>query len=226
VYHNNGRASALLLRLDESEVGDAAQAVDRRYDGCRIHRAASEADVVPGANRAVAQLGDAPDDDNEDDDADDGTGSTRSPQSSAVAEACSPKCPVGSAADTGEQRPAEAEADGGSGGSPIVSVTAGCGARQREPRTTISGPQLNALLAAFSDTPKPSRQAREQLATRTGLSMRVIQVILSTGRLTTAGGSEFTIARRASEQLTFDEVGKPFNSAPGISLGISFTRRT
>lgn len=54
-------------------------------------------------------------------------------------------------------------------------ITTGFG-RQREPRTTISGPQLNALLTAFTDTPKPSRQAREQLAARTGLSMRVIQV--------------------------------------------------
>jgi len=60
--------------------------------------------------------------------------------------------------------------------SPVHPATIGCSSRQREPRTTISGPQLNALLSAFSDTPKPSRQAREQLAAQTGLSMRVIQV--------------------------------------------------
>lgn len=205
VYHENGRASAL-LRHDESEIGDTVQAVDHRCDGCRIHRAVSETDITRGANNGLAELGDA-----HDDDADDESGSTRSPQSSAITEACSPEC-AASSADHGERRPVESVPEGGSSGSPTVSGAAGCGGRQREPRTTISGPQLNALLAAFIDTPKPSRQAREQLATRTGLSMRVIQVMQSTGNYGRWHGV-YDRSQRASEHLTHDAVGEPFKSA-------------
>lgn len=48
--------------------------------------------------------------------------------------------------------------------------------KRRGPRTTIKAKQLEMLKSAFSQAPKPSRQARERLAKETGLSMRVIQV--------------------------------------------------
>ncbi|KPP57420.1 hypothetical protein Z043_124862 [Scleropages formosus] len=51
-------------------------------------------------------------------------------------------------------------------------------AKRRGPRTTIKAKQLETLRAAFATTPKPTRHAREQLAQETGLSMRVIQVLL------------------------------------------------
>lgn len=54
----------------------------------------------------------------------------------------------------------------------------GPGGKRRGPRTTIKAKQLEILKTAFSQTPKPTRHIREQLAKETGLSMRVIQVIL------------------------------------------------
>ena len=48
--------------------------------------------------------------------------------------------------------------------------------KKRGPRTTIKAKQLEMLKAAFSATPKPTRHIREQLASETGLNMRVIQV--------------------------------------------------
>lgn len=48
--------------------------------------------------------------------------------------------------------------------------------KKRGPRTTIKAKQLEMLKSAFSATPKPTRHIREQLATETGLNMRVIQV--------------------------------------------------
>lgn len=48
--------------------------------------------------------------------------------------------------------------------------------KRRGPRTTIKAKQLEVLKAAFAATPKPTRHIREQLATETGLNMRVIQV--------------------------------------------------
>lgn len=48
--------------------------------------------------------------------------------------------------------------------------------KRRGPRTTIKAKQLEVLKTAFSQTPKPTRHIREQLAKETGLSMRVIQV--------------------------------------------------
>ena len=52
----------------------------------------------------------------------------------------------------------------------------GPGGKRRGPRTTIKAKQLEVLKTAFSQTPKPTRHIREQLAKETGLSMRVIQV--------------------------------------------------
>ena len=51
--------------------------------------------------------------------------------------------------------------------------------KRRGPRTTIKAKQLEVLKTAFSQTPKPTRHIREQLAKETGLSMRVIQVRLN-----------------------------------------------
>ena len=48
--------------------------------------------------------------------------------------------------------------------------------KRRGPRTTIKAKQLEVLKTAFSQTPKPTRHIREQLAKDTGLPMRVIQV--------------------------------------------------
>lgn len=52
----------------------------------------------------------------------------------------------------------------------------GNGSKRRGPRTTIKAKQLDVLKTAFSQTPKPTRHIREQLAKETGLPMRVIQV--------------------------------------------------
>ncbi|XP_040579617.1 LIM/homeobox protein Lhx5 isoform X1 [Lepeophtheirus salmonis] len=52
----------------------------------------------------------------------------------------------------------------------------GPGGKRRGPRTTIKAKQLEVLKTAFSQTPKPTRHIREQLAKETGLTMRVIQV--------------------------------------------------
>lgn len=52
----------------------------------------------------------------------------------------------------------------------------GAGSKRRGPRTTIKAKQLEILKNAFSQTPKPTRHIREQLAKETGLPMRVIQV--------------------------------------------------
>ncbi len=63
---------------------------------------------------------------------------------------------------------------GGGGGSDLDD---GTGANKRRgPRTTIKAKQLEVLKTAFSQTPKPTRHIREQLAKETGLPMRVIQV--------------------------------------------------
>lgn len=48
--------------------------------------------------------------------------------------------------------------------------------KRRGPRTTIKPKQLDTLRRAFETAPKPSRHIREQLASETGLNMRVIQV--------------------------------------------------
>ena len=58
-------------------------------------------------------------------------------------------------------------------------VDDGAGGKRRGPRTTIKAKQLEVLKTAFSQTPKPTRHIREQLAKETGLSMRVIQVRLN-----------------------------------------------
>ena len=50
------------------------------------------------------------------------------------------------------------------------------GTKRRGPRTTIKAKQLEVMKTAFSQTPKPTRHIREQLAKETGLPMRVIQV--------------------------------------------------
>ncbi|CAB4057838.1 LHX5 [Lepeophtheirus salmonis] len=48
--------------------------------------------------------------------------------------------------------------------------------KRRGPRTTIKAKQFEVLKTVFSQTPKPTRLMREQLAKETGLPMRVIQV--------------------------------------------------
>ncbi|XP_058789626.1 LIM/homeobox protein Lhx5 isoform X2 [Phymastichus coffea] len=63
--------------------------------------------------------------------------------------------------------------DGGAGGG---GGDGGAGSKRRGPRTTIKAKQLEILKTAFSQTPKPTRHIREQLAKETGLPMRVIQV--------------------------------------------------
>ncbi len=60
---------------------------------------------------------------------------------------------------------------------------ANSGSKRRGPRTTIKAKQLEVLKTAFSQTPKPTRHIREQLAKETGLPMRVIQVRNNTVRL-------------------------------------------
>jgi LIM homeobox protein 1 len=55
----------------------------------------------------------------------------------------------------------------------------GAGSKRRGPRTTIKAKQLEILKNAFSQTPKPTRHIREQLAKETGLPMRVIQVSIT-----------------------------------------------
>jgi len=49
-------------------------------------------------------------------------------------------------------------------------------ANNKRPRTTISAKQLETLKQAYQSSPKPARHIREQLATDTGLDMRVVQV--------------------------------------------------
>lgn len=46
----------------------------------------------------------------------------------------------------------------------------------KRPRTTISAKQLETLKQAYQASPKPARHVREQLASDTGLDMRVVQV--------------------------------------------------
>ncbi|KAL4617448.1 LIM/homeobox protein Lhx5-like [Arapaima gigas] len=48
--------------------------------------------------------------------------------------------------------------------------------KRRGPRTTIKAKQLEMLKAVYASATKPSRHVREQLAQKTGLNMRVIQV--------------------------------------------------
>ena len=82
---------------------------------------------------------------------------------------------VGSLDGDAETRDSQTEnksPDGGAGGS----GDGGAGSKRRGPRTTIKAKQLEILKTAFSQTPKPTRHIREQLAKETGLPMRVIQV--------------------------------------------------
>ncbi|XP_072015512.1 LIM/homeobox protein Lhx3-like isoform X3 [Amphiura filiformis] len=46
----------------------------------------------------------------------------------------------------------------------------------KRPRTTITAKQLETLKTAYTNSPKPARHVREQLASETGLDMRVVQV--------------------------------------------------
>lgn len=46
----------------------------------------------------------------------------------------------------------------------------------KRPRTTITAKQLERLKQAYQNSAKPARHVREQLATDTGLDMRVVQV--------------------------------------------------
>ena len=51
--------------------------------------------------------------------------------------------------------------------------------KERKKRSSKNTLQLEVLKTAFEKTPKPTRNAREQLAKDTGLSLREIQVSLS-----------------------------------------------
>lgn len=84
--------------------------------------------------------------------------------------------------------------DGGAGGG---SGDGGAGSKRRGPRTTIKAKQLEILKTAFSQTPKPTRHIREQLAKETGLPMRVIQVRTSAS---SSSLSAVTLRTRQSAQ--------------------------
>ncbi|XP_018329138.1 LIM/homeobox protein Lhx5 [Agrilus planipennis] len=90
------------------------------------------------------------------------------------------------------------------------------GSKRRGPRTTIKAKQLEILKGAFSQTPKPTRHIREQLAKDTGLPMRVIQVWFQNKRskerrlkqLTSMGRGPFFGSSRKMR-------GFPMNLSPG-----------
>ncbi|XP_044260380.1 LIM/homeobox protein Lhx5 isoform X1 [Tribolium madens] len=90
------------------------------------------------------------------------------------------------------------------------------GSKRRGPRTTIKAKQLEILKTAFSQTPKPTRHIREQLAKETGLPMRVIQVWFQNKRskerrlkqLTSMGRGPFFGGSRKMR-------GFPMNLSPG-----------
>ncbi|XP_044763435.1 LIM/homeobox protein Lhx5 isoform X2 [Coccinella septempunctata] len=92
----------------------------------------------------------------------------------------------------------------------------GAGSKRRGPRTTIKAKQLEILKTAFSQTPKPTRHIREQLAKETGLPMRVIQVWFQNKRskerrlkqLTSMGRGPFFGGSRKMR-------GFPMNLSPG-----------
>ncbi|XP_049794702.1 LIM/homeobox protein Lhx1 [Schistocerca nitens] len=93
------------------------------------------------------------------------------------------------------------------------------GSKRRGPRTTIKAKQLEILKTAFSQTPKPTRHIREQLAKETGLPMRVIQVWFQNKRskerrlkqLTSMGRGPFFGSSRKMR-------GFPMNLSPGAGL--------
>lgn len=58
----------------------------------------------------------------------------------------------------------------------LLAFLSRAGGGGKRPRTSISSNQLDALKSAYRRNPKPSRNIREQLATETGLDMRVVQV--------------------------------------------------
>lgn len=62
----------------------------------------------------------------------------------------------------------ESEQDGADAG--------GSGGKKRTPRTNITNEQLDMLSKCFADNDKPTREVREELSQKTGLTMRVIQV--------------------------------------------------
>ncbi|XP_022165518.1 LIM/homeobox protein Lhx5 [Myzus persicae] len=90
------------------------------------------------------------------------------------------------------------------------------GSKRRGPRTTIKAKQLEILKTAFSQTPKPTRHIREQLAKETSLPMRVIQVWFQNKRskerrlkqLTSMGRGPFYGGARKMR-------GFPLNMSPG-----------
>ncbi|KAF4520713.1 hypothetical protein B566_EDAN004832 [Ephemera danica] len=94
------------------------------------------------------------------------------------------------------------------------------GSKRRGPRTTIKAKQLEILKTAFSQTPKPTRHIREQLAKETGLPMRVIQVWFQNKRskerrlkqLTSMGRGPFFGSSRKMR-------GFPMNMSPGLDDG-------
>ncbi|XP_023247715.1 LIM/homeobox protein Lhx1-like [Copidosoma floridanum] len=95
------------------------------------------------------------------------------PSAGSPGEFLAPTGSIDGDAETRDSQTDNKSPDGGAGGG---SGDGGAGSKRRGPRTTIKAKQLEILKTAFSQTPKPTRHIREQLAKETGLPMRVIQV--------------------------------------------------
>lgn len=123
--------------------------------------------------------------------------------------------------ETRDSHPDNKSPDGGGGGG---SGDGGAGSKRRGPRTTIKAKQLEILKTAFSQTPKPTRHIREQLAKETGLPMRVIQVWFQNKRskerrlkqLTSMGRSPFFAGSRKMRgfPLNLNHGGIPGDEGP------------
>ena len=84
--------------------------------------------------------------------------------------------------------------------------------KRRGPRTTIKSKQLEILKTVFSQTPKPTRLMREQLAKDTELPMRVIQVWFQNKRS----------KEKRMHQLRFMSQGAPFLSQRRFHYSMAF----
>ena len=84
--------------------------------------------------------------------------------------------------------------------------------KRRGPRTTIKAKQLELLKTVFSQTPKPTRLMREQLAKETELPMRVIQVWFQNKRS----------KEKRMHQLRFMSQGAPFLSQRRFHYSMAF----
>ncbi|KAF8381943.1 ceh-14 [Pristionchus pacificus] len=78
----------------------------------------------------------------------------------------------------------------------------------KRPRTTISAKSLETLKQAYQTSSKPARHVREQLATETGLDMRVVQVWFQN--------------RRAKEKRLKKDAGRRWNTADSLDSSTPF----